>query len=175
MLTIIEFIKENSSKKNRYEKLVNTVFTRENLLFKVLDDLFGYPSMKEYFCHLLKIIEEEPTYTREIYLYSKLGYFTLQMDSRNYWRLLLDTHTLLERCKELVYTDDTCSKDFLLNELAESVYLLKQIDRHLIRRIPLQHKKNVASITLLNELLTNALNNYYVAGADFVKVQEHSI
>ena len=158
------FFKKKKVIKTEFDQLLERAFTRHNLFVDSLYDMVDISPSKKSIQEWIITIEEDKSFTKDFYLHRirrNREIFTLNYESKDYLILLLNTQTILSKCASIVYSKKKLVESYLHNELAETIYILDQIDKGLRQGVPLHHETIKKAVESIYQLVSEALDSYY--------------
>lgn len=159
---------QTKKKPPTYEETARDAFTPNNLFYDCLYQLtqHGYGSKK--LLEFVKQSEEDDAFSKTIYLHAirtNSELFTLNYQTRNYLKRLVETAYLLIRCRDIFKENSEDHSAYLLNKLVDVVYLLRELDDSLKKGVPMQFETIIQAVETLYQSLDEKLNEYYTEAA----------
>jgi len=161
---MFSFLKSKKLEHPAYESVAKNTFTRDNLFVHCIRELTKYSPGKKRLLQYIHEVEQDVDYTKEIYVHAlrtNTEIFTINDKSKDYLKKIIDTSYLIDKCSSIIHSNSKNNADYLMNELVDVVYLLKELDSSLFKGVPLDHQRVIDAVFTVHELLEEKLNVYF--------------
>lgn len=159
---ILKKVKESLQPK--YEVVAKNEFTKNNLFVCYVLDVQYWSPGKYSLLEWTKKIEKDPSFSKDFYssgFETKTEVFTFNIETKDSFKILLETSYLIEKCYRILNSDLEKESDYLINQLVGVVFLLKELDKSIRKGVPLLHDSVIKGCYTVHQLLEEKLNEYF--------------
>lgn len=147
-----------------YEETARKTLSRQNLFVRTIDQMTSYSPGTSRIHEKIERIERgespyEYFYLHEIRMNSEI--FNVNGNTIGYLKLLIDLDYMLGKCKSITNSNDHQRANYLINDLSDAIYLLKEIDESLRRGVPIDHHTIIEAVQETHQILDERLKCYY--------------